>query len=212
MSLKKILIADDHSLSRKGLSLLIKSEWPSVQIVEAANGIEILEHYAKHKPDLLLTDYKMPVMTGFEAAKKILTNDKAAKIILLTMFDTSAIAFNFLKAGGRSFLAKGCLEIDIINSIQAVLLGDYYFSTGHEQEIIEWIKKGMGQKLPKLKFSTLELQIVIKLSKGMTSKEIGVAMGLSSRTVETYRTDLIKKTQVKNSLELVAFAYENGIT
>lgn len=209
--LNKVLIADDHSLSRKGLALLIKSEWPMAQVIEASNGVEIIELYTKHSPDLILIDYKMPVMTGYEAAKKILTKNKSAKIILLTMFDTTAIALNFIKLGGRGFLSKGCNESDIIDCIRSVLNGDYYFSSDHEKEIIECIDNGLRQKLPKLKFSLLELEIVIKISQGMTNKEIGMALGLSIRTIETYRTDLIQKTMVKNSLELVAFAYENGI-
>jgi len=211
MTLKKILIADDHPVFRKGISLLLKEEWHQLEIIEAANGLEIIDHYQNHQPDLLLIDYSMPNLNGYEAAEQLLKKNKELKIILFTMFDSTAVAFNFLKIGGRGFIAKGGHPDEIIKAIRTVWSGDYYFHSQYEKEIVQWLSKGVDQITPKLKFTTKELEIVLKLSKGMTCKEIGDAMQLSARTIEAYRADMIAKTKVKNSLELISFVYKNGI-
>lgn len=211
MQPRKVLIADDHPMIRKALSNLLKSEWPTIQVFEASNGFETIELYEDHAPNILLIDFRMPKLNGYEAAERLLRRNKEARIILFTMFDSTAIILNFLKIGGLGFLIKESNQEDILKAVSAVSMGDYYFNSSHEQEILQCIKKGLEQKLPKLKFSHQELQLIMKLSKGLTSKEIGEEMKLSARTVESYRYNLIEKAQVKNSIELIKFMYQNGV-
>lgn len=211
MALKKILIADDHLISRRGLNTLLKHQWPEATIIEASNGLEASTFHLEFQPDLTILDYRMPQQTGLEAAKQIVSLDKNANLILLTMFDSIAIALNFLKIGGKGFLNKDGNIDHIINAVTSVSSGNYYFSTTHEREIISWMKTGMKKNVPYISFSEREIQLCIFISKGMTNTEIASAMGLSPRTIETYRSNLIQKTKVGNSLELVAFVYENGI-
>lgn len=211
MTVKKVLIADDHVMTRKGIELLLKILYPKIEIVEASNGKEAIYQYKCNKPDVLLMDYNMPEMNGYDASHQILKVDKSVKIILLTMFDTTLIAFNFLKIGGKGFISKGAPSVDICDAVRVVANGDYYFSSVHEKEIAEWLEKGITQKVPKIKFTALELGIIVKISKGRTSKEIAEELNLSLRTVETYRYDLIKKAEVKNAFELIEFFFRNGI-
>jgi DNA-binding NarL/FixJ family response regulator len=211
MSLKKILIADDHPISRAGLSNLIKHELPGVQIIEAANGLEILDLYQEHKPELLLLDHRMPGISGYEAAERLLKKDDHVKIILLTMYDSITIALNFLKIGGKGFLYKGCDPNEILGAIRSVWMGDYYFHSMTEKQIIQQLEKCVQKTLPKIKFNSRDLEIVLKISKGMTSKEIGESMNLSIRSIETYRLDMIRKAQVNNSMELIDFIYRIGL-
>ena len=211
MQAKKILIADDNNMMRKGMQLLLNAYYPHTEIIEAANGAELISQYKAHKPEIILTDYSMPKLNGYEAAKILLKEDKRVKVIMFTMFDTLTIALNFLKIGGRGFISKGNHNDQIIESIRVVATGDYYFSTDNEKIILKYLEEGIPQTLPKIKFTPLELSIVLKLSKGKTSKEISHELSLSPRTVETYRYDLIKKTRVKNSMELVEYIYKNGI-
>ncbi len=211
MALKKNLIADDHPVLRKGISFLLKEEWKQLEVIEAANGLEAIEQYQDHKPYIVLIDYSMPRLNGYEAARYLLNKNKEIKIILFTMFDSTTIAFNFLKIGGRGFVEKVGDPIEIIYARHAVMRGGYYFHSQYEKEIIQWLDNGVDQSLPTLKFTPKELEIILKLSRGMTCKDIGEAMQLSSRTVESYRADLIRKAEVKNSLELISFVYQNGI-
>ena len=212
MCVKRIITADDHALTRKGIELVLKSTYPYTEIIEATDGNDALVKYKLYEPDVMIMDYSMPGMNGFDAAFALLKEFKEARIILLTMFDTRTIAVNFIKIGGKGFIWKGNPNQDICDGVRVVASGDYYFSSEYESEMMEWIKCGTSQKVPTIKFTPLELAIVEKLSKGKTSKEISRELSLSPRTVETYRYDLIKKTAVKNSVELIEYAFQNGIT
>ena len=197
MSVKKILIADDHVMTRKGIELLLKYSFPEATIIEASDGKEVIAHYKSYQPDVLLIDYNMPEMNGYDVAHLLLGENINIKIILHTMFDTKPIALNFFKIGGKGFVCKGGNSDHICNAIRLVAIGEYYISSFYEKEILEWLKIGVSQKVSKIKFTPLELAIVIKMAKGKTSKEIGEELKISDRTVETYRYDLIKKTEVK---------------
>jgi DNA-binding NarL/FixJ family response regulator len=211
MHLDKILVADDHPVFRKGIVTLIKDEWPKLGIVEAANGSEVIELYDVHHPDLLLIDYIMPKLNGFMAAEQLLRKNKEIKTILFTMYDTLEIALNFLKIGGRGFIMKGGENEEVINAIRSVSNGDYYYSSRFEQDILQWQKMGKSQPMHSIKLTPQQFEIVLKLSRGLTCKEIGESMKLSSRTVESYRSELIKKTNTKNTAELISYIYKQGI-
>jgi DNA-binding NarL/FixJ family response regulator len=153
----------------------------------------------------------MPHLNGYDATLQVLKKYSSAKCILLTGYDTLTIAMNFIKIGGRGFLLKGDNSEEIIHALRAVQNGDYYFSPHYEQYLVRWLDLNMKLHVPTLKFTPRELEIILKFSKGFTSKEVGESMQLSTRTIETYRYDLLKKTQVKNSAELIRFAFQNGI-
>lgn len=211
MSARKILIVDDHAIIRRGTEQVLKAAFPGCLITEAGNGKEAIAQYRAETPDIVLMDYNMPEMNGYDATAVILKEYKNARIILLTMFDTKPIIYNFLKIGGKGFIWKGHPDHEVSDGIRVVLNGECFISSCHEQEVLQWLKCGSSQKTPKLKFSPLELSIVVQLSHGKTSKEISRALSLSPRTIETYRYDLIKKTAVKNSVELIEYAFKNGI-
>ncbi len=159
MRLNKILIADDHPIARKGLATLIKSEWPHVEIHEAANGLEAVSNYNSVKYDLIILDYQMPLLSGFDAAIRILSIEKSARIILLTMFDSVPIVMNFIRIGGKAFLTKDGEVIHILDAIQMVSKGDYYFHSTNEAELLRWFQMGMEKNVPSISFTARELQI-----------------------------------------------------
>lgn len=211
MHFQKILIADDHPVFRKGILTIVKDEWPTLEIVEAANGLELIQHYQTHQPDLLLIDYSMPTLNGLMAAEQLLKKDKSIRIILFTMYDTLEIALNFLKIGGRGFIVKGGDNDEVINAIRSVSNGDYYFNSRYQREILKWLEAGNEQNISAIRFAHKELEIILKLSRGMTCKEIGESMHLSARTIESYRSDLMRKTDTKNTAELISYIYRQGI-
>ena len=211
MTVKKILIADDHPMARLGLVALLKSEWPTVEVFEARNGVEVVEAYPTFIPDILILDYRMPKMTGYDAAKEILQTNSTARIILLTMFDSIPIATNFLRIGGKGFLTKGSDAEHIIKAIYELAKGDFYFRSDNEIELLHWFQMGMTKNVPAISFTPRELQVCFKVSKGLINKEIAKELKLSVRTVETYRQQLIEKTNVRNTAELIEYIYKNGI-
>ncbi len=211
MHLKKILVADDHPVFRKGILTIVKDEWPTLEIVEAANGLEIIQHYQAHQPDLLLIDYSMPKLNGLIAAEQLLKKNKSIRIILFTMYDTLEIALNFLKIGGRGFIVKGGENQEIIHAVRSVSNGNYYFNSQYENEILSWLNTGKEQHVPALKFTPKEHEVILKLSRGLTCQQVGELMQLSARTIESYRSDLIRKTNTKNTAELISYIYRQGI-
>ena len=211
MSFQKILIADDHPIFRKGIFTILKDEWPALEIKEASNGLEIIQQYQTHQPELLLIDYSMPHLNGFQAAEQLLKKDKGIRIILFTMYDTLEIALNFLKIGGRGFIVKGGENQEIVHAVRSVSNGNYYFNSQYENEILRWLNTGKEQHVPALKFTPKEHEVILKLSRGLTCQEVGISMQLSVRTIESYRSDLMRKTNTKNTAELISYIYKQGI-
>lgn len=212
MKQSTILIADDHPIILSLYRKIITAKWPdSLQVIEAVNGREALEKFRTYSPDLIPIDQSMPYLKGYEVAEQILKRDKGTKIILATLYDSLPIIMNFFRIGGRGFLSKNCCEEDIERAISTVLDGHIYFHSQHEGDLRMIIDLGLKRNMPKVKLTDLELTIVSKVAKGMANTEIAEALGLSVRTIEAYRFQLVKKTHVKNSLELIDFIYRNGI-
>jgi len=117
---------------------------------------------------VLLIDYSLPHLNGFQSAEQLLKKNKELKIILFIMYDTLEIALNFLKIGGRGFIIKGGNNDEIISAIRTVFNGDYYFNSEFENEILRWIDGGKPKPKSSIKFAPKELEIVLKLSKGLT--------------------------------------------
>lgn len=157
MLLTKVLLADDHPMAHKGLATLLRSEWSQVEINEANNGLGAVELYTTFKPEITFLDYRMPQLSGFEAAKKILSVERSARIILLTMFDSIPVAMNFLKIGGKAFISKDGEVDDILKAIQAVMNGDYYFYSSHGAELLRWLHMGMQKNVAAISISPREL-------------------------------------------------------
>lgn len=210
MHLNKIMIADDHALTRKLLKRIINESWPHIEFIESKNGTEIIQQF-EQGPDLLIMDYNVPGMNAYKVAEFLLKRKKNFRIILVTRFDELPILLNFLKIGVMGFITTGYEEEDILYAIQSVSLGDHHFHSKHESSIKKYLSNGISDRLPKIEFSPLELKIIYKITNGLTNHQIADSLQLSQRTVETYRYDLLRKTHVKNSFELINYIYRNGI-
>ncbi len=206
-----MIIADDHPVSRSGLAAVVRCDWPQVEIFEARNGEELITLFETHQPDLAVVDYQMPQKNGLEASIEILRKNPDAKIMLLTLFDSIPVALNFLKHGGKSFISKGSDIEHILEGIKAVMDGQYYFSSKHKTEIQQLLEVGIKKNVPALSLSPKEFQLVMKLCLGMTNREIAEKMNLSARTIESYRKNLLKKVQVKNTAGLIEYIIRNGV-
>lgn len=150
-------------------------------------------------------------MNGFDAADQILSEKARTPIIVLTQFDEMPLILNFFKIGARAFLTKN-IEVDEISTAMAsVLNGDYYYHSRYDETISQWLMTGLRKKVPSIKFTTREMQLIVLMSKGRTTQEISDHLQLSFRSIETYRYQLIKKVDVKNTAELISYVYKNSI-
>ena len=210
----KIVIADDHEIFRDGLKLML-GKYPEIQIAgEAQNGVELVEMVIEYKPQVILTDIKMPVMDGIDAVKKIIALDKDAAIICLSMFDEDDLILDMMEAGAKGYLLKNSDKLEIIDAITTVYHGNYYYSKSTSYKMINLIAKSRFNpygKTNRVEFSEREIEIVTLICKEHSNKEIGDKLFLSSRTVEGHRQRIMEKMDVKNSIGLVIYALKNNL-
>lgn len=207
-----ILIADDHPLFRKGLEDIIRlTAYANSTFLAAPNGSEAVEMTRREPIDLLFLDVNMPEMNGFDVARTVLTEKPGLPIIVLTQFDEIPLILNFFKIGAKAFLTKN-IEVDEISvAIDNVLRGDYYYHSRFDETISQWLMGGLRKSIPEIKFNSRDMQMILVMSKGKTTQEISDILGLNFRSLETYRYQLIKKINVKNTAELISYVYKNGV-
>src|ERR1700754_2445558 len=207
-----ILIADDHPLFRKGLEDIIRTtEYSSANMLAASNGAEAVQLASNHPVDLIFLDVNMPEMNGYDAAESILENKPTVPIIVLTQFDEIPLILNLFKTGAKGFLTKNIEGEEIAAAMTSVLRGDYYYHSKFDDTISSWLMSGLRKQIPSVRFSDREMQLIMLMSKGKTTQEISEQLGLSFRSIETYRYQLIKKVNVANTAELITYVYKNSI-
>lgn len=204
-------IAERQLMTRKGIVQTLTSYNLAEKIWEAENGVEAVNICLKNPIDLAIIDFSLPLLNGFEVSKKILSKKKNIKIIAFTEYDELPVVLNFLKIDVKGFLTKTVTEQELVDTIRTVMSGDYYYHSYFDVRINKWLKEGLPKNIPTLHLSKREIQLITLLSRGKTSSQIAQTFGISPRTVETYRYDLIKKTQSNNASGLVGYAYRNGL-
>ncbi len=210
----KIIIADDHEIFRDGFKLMLSKQKDIQLIGEAANGRELVELVNEHIPDLVITDIKMPIMDGIEAAKKIAAQFPDMGIIGLSMFDEDDLIIDMLEAGAKGYLLKNANKEQIIEAIKTVYNGDPYYCKTTSNKLTQMIAKSKFNPYRKkevIEFSDREQEIITLVCQELTNKEIADKLFLSSRTVEGHRLKIMEKMNVKNPVGLVVYALKHGL-
>lgn len=210
----RIVIADDHEMFRDGFKLMLTKQ-PDIHLLgEAENGRELLQLTEQFKPDVVVTDIKMPIMDGIEAAKKISEQFPDTGIIGLSMFDEDDLIVDMLEAGAKGYLLKNSNKEQIAEAIKTVYNGDPYYCKTTSRKLTEMIAKSRYnpyKKADKVEFSEREKEIIEMICREMTNKEIAEKLFLSIRTVEGHRVHILEKMTVKNSVGVVVYALKHGI-
>jgi DNA-binding NarL/FixJ family response regulator len=210
-----VFIADDHTVVRDGLRLLIETQSDMKVVSEASNGREAARQVLRTKPDVVIMDIAMPELNGVEATRQIHENCPATKVIILSMYSSSEHIFQALKAGAHGYLLKESAGMEVISAIRVVHSGQRYLSEKiggqmideyiHNREIVE-----TGSPLSKL--SSREREILQLVVEGKSSADIAQTLFLSPKTVETYRSRLMQKLGISDLAGLIRFAIQHGIT
>lgn len=210
----RLVIADDHEIFRDGLALML-SKQQDVQLAgQSANGKELLDLVARVKPDIVMTDIKMPVMDGIEATKLLLQRNPDLKIIALSMFDEENLIVDMLEAGARGYLLKNADKQEILDAINNVFEDKTYYCRHTSARLASMIVKSKFnpyKKVEPVSFSDREKEIIRMICQQCTTQEIGERLFLSKRTVEGYRTRILEKMNVKNTAGVVIFALRHHI-
>lgn len=213
--LKKIrlLIADDHNIVRQGLISILEEQKNFVIVAEAEDGETMHEKYFTFRPDVVLTDISMPKLNGFDASKKILVNDKNAKIIFLTMHNSEEYIYKAIKIGVSGLITKDVIKGELIEAIETVAEGGTYFCKISEDGLKKIRNKfeKSNDKLETTNTSLLterEKEILKYISQGFTSDEIAELLMLGRRSVDRIRSSIMEKLNIKTLPQLIRFAVE----
>lgn len=211
MSDIKIVIADDHTVVRKGTRQILEQE-PDFKIVgEAANGEETVQMVTHLKPDIAIVDISMPVMDGIEATKQIKATCPAVAVLILSAYDNDEFVFALLEAGAAGYLLKDVSGQDIINAVRAVLRGESVLHPVIARKVMNrFFPVANGKKEPVKVLGERELEVLCLASKALSNQEIAEKMGLSLHTVEAHMRHIFTKLQVGSRTEAVLYALRQG--
>ena len=208
-----VVLADDHEIFRDGMKLML-SKLPEFEIKgDASDGRELIKLVDALKPDIVVTDIKMPLMDGVEATKYITKKYPQTGVIALSMFDEISLIVEMLEAGASGYLVKDCDKQEIKEAIERVHQQEQYYCrhTGNKlmQVMARNAKKDSKAGAPTL--SDKEKEIIDLICQQYTTKEIGEKLFMSPRTVEGYRLKILEKLEAKNTVGIVIAAIKYGI-
>lgn len=208
----KVIIADDHPIVIDGLRTHINAQPDLTVVGETGDGleVEILVNY--HHPDVLLLDLALPGLSGLEITRRVKKKYPGTHIVIVSMYDDIAYVAEAFKSGAKAYVLKRSVSAELISAIRSVLDGKRYLSPPlSEDTLSEYIRNLQTEDLDV--FNTLtrrEAEVLYLIIDGLTNHQIGDRLGVSSRTVEMHRSNLIHKLDVSGTAELVALAVERG--
>jgi DNA-binding NarL/FixJ family response regulator len=210
----RILLADDHTVMRTGLKLLLERQ-PDFEVVgEACDGRETTALAANLKPDVVVLDIAMPQLSGLEAARHINASAPRTGIVILSMHSDESYVMRALKAGARGYLLKDSAEADLIGAIRAVVDGKAFFSPAISKMLAEDYVREMRLRGAEDSYELLtnrEREILHLLAEGRSNKEVANMLNLSLYTVETHRSNILEKLNLHSTPELILYAVRKGV-
>jgi two-component system response regulator DegU len=208
----KILIADDHDIIRQGLKRIIGFEDDMKIVAEAEDGEQALKFIRLNNPDIVLLDCNMPLMNGIDVLKKIKECEYDVKIIILTVENDRNIIRSAIDIGADGYILKDSAGTEIVNAIRMVNMGEKYIDSSLVSLLFSAIKSESKKSACILdKLTKREVEVLSKISKGFSNKEIGEQLYLSEKTIKNYATNLFKKINVQDRVQATILAIQNNI-
>ncbi len=213
----RVLIADDQSLVRAGFRMILESE-PDVEVVgEAADGAEAIAAAEELAPDVILMDVRMPNVDGLEATRRLLEGkDQGPRVLILTTFDLDEYVYEALKVGASGFLLKDTPPEQLVEAIHVVANGDALLSPVITRRVIEEFVRRPPDSMRKpsealAELTPRELEILRFVARGLSNAEIAREAFVSETTVKTHVAHILPKLRLRDRVQAVVFAYENGV-
>ncbi len=209
----RVLLAEDHSLVRAGICALLKNIAWIVVVAEAENGAEALRLIQQHRPDIVLLDIAMPEMSGLEVCEQVGSTCSGVNIIILSMHNNEEYILRALQAGAAGYLLKDASPAELELAIQTVRNGGTYLSPAVSQQVISsYVRRvdvDVSEEEPRL--TPRQLDVLRLIAGGKTTKQIATALKISTKSVETHRTQLMNKLDIHNVAGLVRYAIRKGL-
>jgi DNA-binding NarL/FixJ family response regulator len=202
----KVLLADDHTVVAEGLATLLKNRFDLVGTVR--NGSELIDAARKLRPDVIVADISMPVLSGLEALRRLKAARSQAKVIFLTMHADAQLATEAFRAGASGYVLKQSAGEELIAAIQEVLQGRTYLTPLMTKDVIANFTESTP---PTVKLTPRQREVLRLIAEGKRMKEIGAILELSTRTVETHKYEMMRGLGVESTAELVRYAIQIGL-
>ena len=214
MNETRVLLADDHTVMRAGLRLLLERQPDLVVVGEAADGRQTIEMAESLEPHVVVMDIAMPNLNGIEATRQIVGKRPGISVVILSMHSDESYVLRALKAGARAYLLKDSAEADLIRAIRAVREGKSYFSPAVSKTLLEDYVRQLQQRGEEDSYELLtprEREILQLLAEGKSNKDVANHLNLSLYTVETHRAHILQKLGLHTVPELILYAVRKGI-
>jgi DNA-binding NarL/FixJ family response regulator len=216
----RVLLADDQALLRHGFNMIIDAQNDMEIVGEASDGAQAIARAGTLRPDVVLMDIRMPGTDGIEATRRIAAQQPDVKVLILTTFDLDEYAFNGLRAGASGFLLKNVRTEELLAGIRAVAGGDAVLAPSTTRRLLDTYastfeaapKAGVPPADVLAALTQRERQIFTEMASGCTNQEIAHRFTLSETTVKTHVTRVLAKLNLRDRIQAVIFAYENGLS
>jgi two-component system, NarL family, response regulator NreC len=209
----RVLVADDHSIVRRGLRGLLESAGLTV-VAEAADGLEATRLCEEHRPELLILDIGMPKLSGIEVAARAQRLDRPPGVIILSVHGDESYIMRALSAGARAYLLKSATDEDLIPAVRAVAAGKPFFSPAVAAVLVEDYVRQMHQRGTTDSYDLLtdrEKEVLQLLAEGRSNKEVATQLNVGLSTIETHRANLMQKLNLHNTADIVLYAVRKGL-
>ncbi|MFP8959171.1 response regulator [Streptomyces nanhaiensis] len=209
----RILLADDHTLVRRGVRLILDGEADLTVVAEAGDGAEAVEQARAQQPDLAVLDIAMPRLTGLQAARELSRAQPGLRILILTMYDNEQYLFEALKAGACGYVLKSVADRDLVEACRAAMRDEPFLYPGAVTALIRHYLDHTrdGDTIPGRPVTDREEEVLKLVAEGHTSQQIADMLVISVKTVERHRANLLHKLGLKDRLELTRYAIRTGL-
>jgi DNA-binding NarL/FixJ family response regulator len=211
----RVVVADDQELVRAGFCVILNMADGITVVGEAANGTEAVTQAARHRPDVVLMDVRMPEMDGLEAARLITADPPAPKVVMLTTFDLDDYVYAALRAGASGFLLKDSPRGDLIAAVRAAAAGDALLAPSVTRRLIEAFARRPPETSPSpsqlASVTARERDVLLLIARGRSNAEIAAGLFVSEATVKTHVGSLLAKLGLRDRVQAVILAYETGL-
>ena len=208
----RIVIADDHEIVRRGLVATLADVGHWTVVAQAGNGRDAVELVTTHKPDIAVLDLSMPELNGLDATRRILAARPETCVLILTAHESEQLVREVLAAGARGYVLKSDAGRILVRAVEALLEGQTFFTSKVARLVLEGYLRGGGETQESAHIlSVREREIVQLLAEGASNKDVARALGISVKTAETHRSNIMRKMQFASLSDLVKYAVRNKI-
>jgi DNA-binding NarL/FixJ family response regulator len=216
--ISRVLISDDHAVVRRGVRALVETDPSLVVVGEAATGTETIDQVQKLKPDIVVLDISLPEKNGLDVTRLLRRESPETKVVILTMHFAEEVARECLRAGARAYVVKSDSNDEVLAAVRAVRderafftpqIKDLYY-TGY-MDCVPNAPAGADGEIPIDRLTTREREVVKLLCEGMSNKEVAYSVGISTRTVESHRNNVMRKLNLDAFSQLIRYAIRHGV-